>query len=474
MIYFHAEGKNLNHLKRVFIALISLCFLFTASPVFAWVPPTGEKGKVTNLNATHKNHVVTLTWDWNKDDEYTILRNGEVRDDNVTGGEYEDTYMVKDDITYTYTVWANGSEEKASIDIVIEKDTTPPPNVIPKEPILLGNHFVNLLWNNSEYTFDGDGVDIFVNGNLVDDLIYEPAGAKVTGLEEGTEYTFSFCSKDKSGNVTPLEDCAKQVITTTRDYIAPAEVKDWHITFVSRWVYDWYYEKEVKDEYMNFTWERPNDKDYAGSIITFPNGERYYFDNFSFKYRPKNMFMEQKFIMQSVDFNGNISDGKVYIWDHPKRPPGEVSNIKIVESKGMINISFTPPKDNDYFYTQITLPGGKVVQVKKGSSKYSYKGTFVVGQTYDFLLQSSDGWNNAKGIKQTIKPKATIINKYHNTKTSTKLKSLTDGKGKFIKSISKGKKVYVYSTGYGTNHDYVFVKYDGKYKGYIPKSAVKF
>jgi len=174
-----------------------------------------------------------------------------------------------------------------------------------------------------------------------------------------------------------------------------------------------------------------------------------------------------------------VSKGTTVYWDNPLLP-GPVTNVNIKETNGTVNISFKPPVDHDYSFTEITLPSGKNVIVHKGTNSYSYKGSLVVGLSYNFVFRTSDpvqsgkGTHYSKAMPVTIKPKATTVNKYSYTMSSAMIKSLADGKGTNIKSLSKGAKIYVMSTGYGVKHDYVYVKYAGKYVGYLPKASVKF
>ncbi|MEH7454594.1 hypothetical protein, partial [Gottfriedia acidiceleris] len=197
------------------------------------------------------------------------------------------------------------------------------------------------------------------------------------------------------------------------------------------------------------------------------------------EYKPDTVFKEQKFILQTVDYNGNISKGTTLIWDNPL-PPGPVTNVKVKETNGIVTVSFTPPVDHDYRFTKITLPNKKEIYLDKGTNTYSYKGNLVVGQSYNFAFSTSDVdkfaivTHYSPDIPITITPKSTVVNKYYYLKSAATLRSLSDGKGKVVKSIPKGTKIYVISSGYGLKHDYVYVKYLNKYTGYIPKTAVKF
>ncbi|MFF3025432.1 hypothetical protein ACFVRR_22780 [Gottfriedia sp. NPDC057948] len=474
--------KKLNHLL---IVLFTLSFLFTTSNVFASDTATGEKGVVTNLTATHKDHVVTLNWDANADDTYSVERDGHLIAYDVKGGVFRDDVDVADDVNYTYTVWATGSEEKSTVNIIIEKDTTPPPNVVPTAPLEVNNHYLRLSWSPSTVVPDFRGVVVYQDGLWAG---YAPRGTwdtTVDQLETNTSYTFSYCAVDLSGNIVPLAECPQQTLKTGNDITPPSEITNYLLSWQQKNVHvDPVTKKTIADDYIHISWVAPYTSDYVASRLTLPNGEiKTFFGapnaNHLYVYKPPTIYADYHFLIQTIDENGNVSKGTTVYWDNPN-PPGPVTNVKITESNGTVNISFKPPVDHDYSFTEITLPSGKNVIVHKGTNSYSYKGSLVVGQSYNFVFRTSDpvqsgkGTHYSKAMPVTIKPKATTVNKYSYTMSSAMIKSLAEGKGTNIKSLSKGAKIYVISTGYGVKHNYVYVKYAGKYVGYLPKASVKF
>jgi len=431
-----------------------------------------QSGKVTGLIAKHKDHSVSLDWDFNRDVNYYVVeRNGIVLTSNAT--HYYIDEHVGDDITYTYTVYPVGSDEKTSNDIYIEKDVSAPDNIDLIKTIV-GNSFIEFSWyepSNDDYT----GVYVyFSNGNRVDFKKGEKA-FRIVKLTEGKEYTYTFCAHDGSGNEVPIEKCIKATNTTTTDHDTPPEVTNLKVNYDFELYLTPTGNIQVVNEGLYVTWSIPNIDDYYGAYVTLPNNQKVFVKGTRYIYDAKfvNKYFGYRFYVQTVDHNGNVSKGSFAWWDDPKRAPGSVTNQKLTVKNGVTTITFTPPSDLDYARTIINLPDGTTFNVYKGKNSHSYKTKLKVGQINEFKLRAFDKDNNSSAEKVlTYVPSTKPVNKYTVTRTIISIRSLPDNKGKALLSVKRNNKIKILSRDYGIKKNYLFVQ-SGTIKGYIPKTAVK-
>lgn len=462
------------HLKKILLFILASIIVFNGKNVVA--EEINQSGIVTGLVVKQKDHKIALEWDRNPEvSQYVVERNGVVLTSNESNHFYVDE-NVEDDMKYTYTVYPVGSDEKTSINIYVEKDVTAPGNIRLWDSKKIGNSFIELKWD-EPFEDDFEGVYVhFPNGNIVD-LKKGKDGIRINNLKEGTSYTYTFCSHDGSGNSVPIEECVKSTNTTTSDHIAPLEVMNLKVKFDLEYLhYANGYIYDINDV-LNVTWNIPNIDDYYGAYVTLPyTNQKVFVKDTQYIYHDFNnprYYNLYTFYVQTVDHNGNVSKGNVAWVDHPKRPPGNVSNESVKEKNGVITVSYKPPTDLDYKKTIISLPGGKTVEVVKGENSYSYKGKMLVGQINEFKLRTYDQDKNASPDKIILLvPKTKAVNIMATTKILTSIRSLPDGKGKALLGVKRNKKIKILSRDYGVKHNYLYVQ-DGSTKGYIPKTSVK-
>ncbi|WP_088044682.1 hypothetical protein [Bacillus sp. EAC] len=464
----------MKQLKIILLFILASIIVFNGKNVAA--EEINQLGIVTGLVAKEKDHKIAIEWDRNPDvSQYVVERNGVVLTSTESNHFYVDE-NVEDDMTYTYTVYPVGSVEKTSINIYVEKDVTAPGNIRLWDSKKIGNSFIELNWD-EPYEEDFEGVYVhFPNGKIVD-LKKGNDAIRINNLIEGTSYTYTFCSHDGSGNSVPIEECVKSTNTTTSDHNAPPEVMNLKAMFDLEFLhYANGYIYDINDV-IHVTWLIPNIDDYYGAYITLPyTNQKVFVKDNQYIYHDFNnprYYNLYTFYVQTVDHNGNVSKGNIVWVDHPRRPPGNLSNESVKEKNGVITVSFNPPTDLDYIKTIISLPGGKTVEVVKGKNSYSYKGKMLVGQINEFKLRAYDQDKNASTEKIIlIVPRTKAVNKMASIKILSSIRSLPDGKGKPVLSVTRNKKIKILSSDYGVKHNYLYVQI-GSIKGYIPKTSVK-
>ncbi|WP_088069264.1 fibronectin type III domain-containing protein [Gottfriedia luciferensis] len=455
------EMKNI---KLITAAALSFSLISFSGKVLAEEGDYVNPGPIKNLQETHTDHQVKLTWEpaEHPDGGYTIYRDG------VFFASTNETTYVDDSLneqsSYQFSIYAVGPNseagEETKINVTTNKDITAPSNVVNIKYDTI-NKAAYITWNAPKER-DFAGLALYdEDGEFITDVDAQDNEIYFYDLDRNTHYTFYGFSFDKSGNEQSEEDGVVFEFATTNDSIAPKEAIQ---TGASR-----------VGENIVYSWKNPTDADFDAVKLTLPNGNKVVLDNgeTSYTYKPTNFTTIQSVIIQSIDWNGNISKGSTMIWEDPSRPPVEAKNIKFKDVNGVITVTFTPANEYDYKQTEVTLPNGKRIFVPKGKSSFTYSDPTSVGKTYAFTFKSVDAVENkSKGIKATFTPKAITVNKTMTIKSNANMRTTPSATGKKMMVVQKSKKVYVYSKGYGTKREYSYIKYGTK-KGYVLTSLLK-
>jgi hypothetical protein len=429
-----------------------------------------KPGLIGDLQETHSDHEVTLTWSAATDavNGYMISRetSSEIVRSSVSTGvtSYTDDF-TNDDTVYKYTIQGIGPNrelgDEASILVKTMKDFYAPDHVrnVIIETI---NHEAHITWN-APQNWDYAGVAIYdEDGDWVTDVEAEENEIHFFDLEENTSYTFYFFSYDQKGNEQSEQDGLEVSFRTAFDKVAPKEVGS-GLSY-------------RKGNELIFSWDNPQDEDFVETIVTLPNGKKIvtaFDEQPMIKYQPTNFTGITTIKVQTVDWNGNVSKGKTILWEDPARPPVEAKNITFKDINGVITVSFTPANEYDYKETVVILPNGSTVNVPKGKNSFVYRGSTTVGKVYGFTFKSRDSaGNTSKGIKVNFAPKAIAVNKTMKTKQKTFLRLFPSSSAKVIKTLSANTSVQVLSKGFGNGRTYSYIQIGTK-KGYIVSSHLK-
>lgn len=175
-----------------------------------FIPPLAPVG----LKATAGESKVTLTWTANTDDgiAYNIYQDGVKISGPITGTSYVVASGLTAGITYNFSITAldKSLNESGHSDTVSGKyfDTTPPavPYGLVATP---GDKQVQLSWADNTTDSDMSKTHIYKNGVYLNTVNHPITSFLVTGLTNGTEYSFVIHAEDKSGNVSAASIVAK-------------------------------------------------------------------------------------------------------------------------------------------------------------------------------------------------------------------------------------------------------------------------
>ncbi len=296
----------------------------------------------------------------------------------------------------------------------LETDTTAPAKVtITEDGVTAANSKAVITWiNPADEDFYATRVTVspaLENGNST--LVVEgKAGEKSTvtfeGLTNGTEYTFTLYSMDKSLNVS---DGVKLTATPldTSDKTAPADVTALIIT--------------ATNGNAVLTWTNPTDSDFAGVKVSMSPAEGTLSNPVILDKNVSTLTVsgltngtEYTFTVQSFDDSLNFASGETATATpediSDKTPPADVTNLSVAcvnGTDGKVNavLSWTDPSDEDLFglevtYAEKTSSRAAVETMSKGSIFVAPQNNGVVitdltaGTTYTFTVKAMDTSGN--------------------------------------------------------------------------------
>ncbi|MFC2096671.1 fibronectin type III domain-containing protein, partial [Bacteroidota bacterium] len=224
---------------------------------------------------------------------------------------------------------------------------------------------------------------------------------EVTGLENGTEYTFTIKTVDVNNN----KSIGTTINSTPVDVTAAQDVTNLTTT--------------AGDNKVVLNWTEPTDVDFVKVEISYSPGssslifvnkgtETYTIDGLT-------NGSEYSFTIKSVDDDDNLSEGiSVNATPVDIVAPQEVSNISVFEGEEYVILNWTDPIDTDYEMVEITYSPGTQdpIYANKGTSEYTIE-NLSIGTEYTFNFKSIDDDENiSTGISISATPDYEIEGTY--------------------------------------------------------------
>jgi serine protease len=254
------------------------------------------------LDGAGENGTVTLTWDNPQDDDIgTISIQYGLKELSVSGTS---TSAAIEDLTdgteYTFTVVVSDVNGNMSpgVSISITPNDTLPPAEASDLSAIAGHESVRLTWTDPEDN-DLDQINLTWSpgGNTVKEIESGTEAYTVTGLINGTDYTFTIITVDNAGNTSSGQD----ISGTPIDKLPPAEVtiKD----------------AAVRSRNIVLNWSDPEDEDFDHVALSWTPGgtTAQIITQGTETYTAANLSngTEYTFSIRTVDTNGNTSPGSI-------------------------------------------------------------------------------------------------------------------------------------------------------------------
>jgi chitodextrinase len=374
-----------------------------ATPV---APDTTPPANVTGLAPTAGSGQVTLTWADPADNdlaslEITFTPTATGIDQPIIVAKGAQSQIVRGlaaGTEYTFTVIAvdasgnknTGATTKATPPA---PDTTPPANVTGLDATP-GNGQATLTWTTPT---DNDLASLEITFTPAVTGIDQPITVAkslqsqvVTGLANGTEYTFTVIAVDASGNkntgatvkATPREDLVN-------DTTPPAEVTG--------------LAANPGDGRTTLSWTAPADADFARVEITFsPGGAQSITVAKGVQSRTITGLSNgttYTFTVKAVDASGNTSAGTTTtatpVLSPDTTPPANVAGLTAIPGDRRATLAWTDPADSDLDYIEITFSpnGTQPIIVAKGTQSRTVTG-LNNGTEYTFTVVAVDSSGN--------------------------------------------------------------------------------
>ena len=275
-------------------------------------------------------------------------------------------------------------------------DTTPPAKLMSVASSVTATS-VTFTWTNPSDS-DYASMKIF-NGNTLVATVNRPTATyTVTGLTQGTTYTFKFVSVDTNGNESqPFQTTATPVADTT----PPANLTNVNYTFADN-------QKDSNKTDMTFSWTNPSDPDYDKMEIycveldqTFTKSKP--LTGFTLTGLLKNH--ARTFIFKSVDTSGNKSSGyemTVLAGSNDRTPPAKLTSVTYSVTGTSVTFTWTNPSDSDYASMKIYNGSTLVATVNKPAATYTVTG-LNSNTTYTFKFVSVDtSFNESQAFEKIV------------------------------------------------------------------------
>ena len=275
-------------------------------------------------------------------------------------------------------------------------DDTSPSNVINLSAIP-GDGSVTLGWEEPSDA-DFEGVEISYNDTELK-IVIVPKGTtikEITGLTNGTTYTFTVKSVDTRGNKSSgVQVSATPMKPDTSDRIPPGEVTNLQAV--------------AGDGKVTLSWVPPGDPDFAKVEITYNSGGPVEVVKgiTSKEITGLTNGTSYTFTVKTIDTNGNKSNGvQISAIPADTTPPSEVTNLQAVAGDGKVTLSWNEPGEPDFAKVEITYNGGGPVEVTKGTTSKVITG-LTNGTSYTFTVKTVDtNGNKSNGVQVSATPRS--------------------------------------------------------------------
>lgn len=264
-------------------------------------------------------------------------------------------------------------------------DITPPskPIGVSAEPL---DGSVELNWNPVQ-DVDLKEYQIYQDNVLIKSVPKNETSQSITGLSNGTSYTFEISSTDIYGNESARSNPVS-VTPNIPDTTPPGEVSN-------------LLSVEKKDA-IEFTWNNPIDFDFK-QVNIYRDGVPVGF-SVNGHFTDPNIQSEKTYRYEfiSVDKSNNISTPvEKVLKTNDYISPGEVKNLSLTEWKTHISLSWVNPGDADFSGVYI-YRNGKLIGTT--SSQIFEDHNLVPGETYIYVLKTFDlAKNISTGVSITYK-----------------------------------------------------------------------
>ena len=342
---------------------------------------------------------------------------------------------LKANTEYTFVFTALDSEQKPGSETTTLKiktastsepviDSTAPGEVTKIEAVA-GDGSVMLTWTNpSDEDFYGVQISAEpAEGTLENSVVVTSNTFTVSGLENGTAYTFTLKSIDRSLNVSEGTSSEPVTPVDTSDKTPPAKVTELKTL-------------DAKDGSVTLTWKKPLDEDFYGVQISAEPAEGTLSEpvlvkSETFTVSGLKNGTAYTFTLKSIDRSLNVSEGTSSepvspVDSSDKTPPAEVTNFKLKVADGIAKLTWTDSVSEDVFGYEITYDkqdieyatgrsvfeqmAANTVFVSPGTQKYEFE--VDTGKEYSFTIKAvdtsgnkSEGQTLSKKLMDVIEPK---------------------------------------------------------------------
>jgi chitodextrinase len=410
--------KTKNNVAPGSAALRTALAFFTAILLFAACEDATKPSDLTppaevgNLNAAPGNRLAVLTWTDPADADFdhveiAFIPEAAGVDQPITvakGTQSRSITGLVNETEYTFTVKTVDATENKSAGVSATTtpeeptvaDTTPPAeagslNVVP------GNGQAILTWiNPADVDFDYVEIAFVPAAAGIEQPITVSGGTQVrivTGLVNGTEYTFTMKTVDTTGN----QSAGVSAAATPRDITPPAEVTGLNAA--------------PGNMQAVLTWTDPADEDFARVEITFtPEAagiEQPIMVTEAQTYTVTGLAngTEYAFTLKTADATGNQSAG-ISVATTPNL--ANVSGLTAVPGNAQAILTWIDPAVAELDHLEITLSptagSGDPIIVAKGTETHTVTG-LVNGTAYFFTVKAVDtAGNKSPGVTATTTP----------------------------------------------------------------------
>src|SRR5574344_1135078 len=393
---------------------------------------TTAPAAVTNVNAQAGDNQVVLTWSDPADADLYGIRiaytsaggaSGNIRaafTDGVLVAKGAQTYIVTgltNGTEYTFSVYAVDTSQNESTAATAgatpadSSDKTAPADVDTSTvTATCGNGTVLLNWTNpADSDFFGVEVTASAGGTTAWDSMVINGGKSllVSGLTNGTEYTFTLKSYDKSLNASSGTTKVATPVDTA-DSTAPAEASSFAAT--------------AGDACATLSWTEPSDSDYYGIKIsatpaagTLASPVVLLKGTTSLSVTGLTNGTQYTFTAQTLDTSLNASAGTTAaatpVDSGDTTPPANVTNLTATNKDAAVLLTWTDAADSDIYGYEVSWNGTGAINraaltaISTGSMIVAqgaggcYISNLVNGTSYTFTVKSVDtSGNKSTGV----------------------------------------------------------------------------